>query len=176
MAKTRAPRSTTLLLFVLVAAMAITLVPARPAQANPCLCSGTVVLGFASSWYVTGNVCVNDRAVYDSVWVEGYARLRCHRTSDGTVVHACRFDIRHLKLIGDGYLLSEDRARTLSRAEGGALDWYADWTGRTTNAVLCATDVDYQTKAQTIYVRTIDGNLTALKNLNSAIGRKDCRA
>jgi hypothetical protein len=39
-----------------------------------------------------------------------------------------------------------------------------------------ATDTDYQTKAQTIYVRTIDGNLTALNNLNSAIGRKDCRA
>jgi hypothetical protein len=39
-----------------------------------------------------------------------------------------------------------------------------------------ATDTDSQTKAQTIYVRTIDGNLTALNNLNSAIGRKDCRA
>jgi hypothetical protein len=39
-----------------------------------------------------------------------------------------------------------------------------------------ATDTDSQTKAQTIYVRTIDGNLTALNNLNSAIGGKDCRA
>jgi len=176
MAKTRSPRLMTLLLLVLVAAMALTLVPARPAQANPGLCSGETVLGFASRWYVTGNVCVNDWASFDSVFVQGWARLRCHRTSDGTVVYACRFDIRHLKLIGDGYLLSEDRARSLSRAEGGALDWYADWTGRTTNYVLCSTNTDFQTKAQTIYVRTIDGNLTALNNLNSAIGRKDCRA
>jgi hypothetical protein len=175
MTKSHLARSMTLVL-VLATAMVLTLMSARPARANPGLCSGEINLGFASRWYVTGNVCVNDWASSGSTFVQGWARLRCHQTSDGRVVYACRFDIRHLKLIGDGYLLSEDRARSLSRAEGGALDWYADWTGRTTNYVLCDTSTNFQTKAQTIYVRTVDGKLTALNNLNSAIGRKNCRA
>jgi hypothetical protein len=155
-----------LLAVVLGASLVLTLLPASPAHAGLNGCTGWVNLGFVGydhDWYVRANVCVED----NELEVQQYARLRCHRTSDGAVVYSCRFDIRHLKLVRSGTTISDEHRRSGSR-------WVADWTVRGFGEFCDPVD-DYKTLAQTIYVRTRDNDLSVVNNLNSATVTVNCQ-